>query len=198
MSFTIGRKKAGFTLIELLLVMTILGILITLGAPSFTGFVRTGRVKSGARSVAVAVQTARFKAISANRRCYIDFAPGALAPADSFFTIWLDVDGDSTYDAGEVDSSFLVMSQSKGGFNGFKLPKGVNFGVSGISTAPGGESIPADGVNFGGQNKAWFNSRGEASSGSVFLQGEGGAAYAITVSSLGGVRTWRWEDSQWK
>jgi len=196
--FDPAGKNSGFTLIELLLVLTMLAIVITVGAPSFSGFVKENRIKSGARSVAVAVQTARLKAISANRRCYLDFAPGSLTPADSFFTIWLDVDGDQSYDAGEIDSTFLALPETKGGYPGFKLPRGVKFGVSGVSLGPEGASIPPDGVDFNGSDRVGFNSRGEGTAGVVFLTEEDGRNYAVTVGSLGAVRTWRWEDNQWK
>jgi len=32
----------------------------------------------------------------------------------------------------------------------------------------------------------------------VLITGENGSNYAVTVSALGAVRTWRWEDNQWK
>jgi len=192
-----GRQ--GFTLIEMMIVLTMLAIVITVGAPSFGGFVKEGRLKSGAHALAVSFQTARLKSISANRRCYLDFAPGALTPADSFYTFWLDMDGDLSYDAGEIDSTNLALPDTKSGFRGFKLPKGVAFSnyAAATSTGPGGGAIPSGGVDFT-NDQASFNSRGEGTAGSVYLLGENSSFYAITVSSLGAVRTWRWEDNTWK
>jgi len=183
----------------MMIVLTMLAIVITVGAPSFSGFIQEGRAKSGIRSVAVSIQTARLKAINANRRAYIDFAPGALTPADSFFTIWLDVDADLAYDAGETDSSGMSMPESKGGINGFKLPRGVKFGTTGITSGPDAIAVPSDGVNFGGSDAVSFNGRGEAASaGLIMITGENGSVYAATLTTLGAVRTWRWEDSTWK
>lgn len=193
--------NSGLTLIELMVVLTMLAIVITVAAPSFSGFLQESRTKSGARAVAVSIQTARLKAISGNRRCFIDFAPGSLTPADSFFTIWLDSNGNQAYDTGEIDSTRLALTETKSGFSGFMLPYGVSFGVGGAvppTTGPEAGAIPADGVDFGGSDRAWFNSRGEGTAGSVFLTGENGSNYAVTVSTLGAVRTWRWEDNQWK
>ena len=193
------RSTRGFTIIEMMIVLTMLAIVITVGAPSFTGFVQEGRAKSGIRSVAVSMQTARLKAINANRRAYIDFSPGALTPADSFYTIWLDVDADLTFDTGEADSSGLAMPDSKGGVNGFKLPQGVKFGVSGVAAGPDGMAIATDGVDFGGNDYVSFNGRGNASSsGLVIITAENGSVYAATLTTLGAVRTWRWEDNTWK
>ena len=194
-----SKTTKGFTLIELLIVLTMLAIVITVGAPSFSGFIQENRVKSSSRAVAVAIQTARLKAINSNRRAYMDFAPGALTPADSFYTIWLDIDGDLAYDDGEADSSGLAMPHIKGGISGFSLPLGVVFGVSGVGTGPDAMTVAADGVDFGGNDEVSFNGRGEASSsGVVYVTGENGSIYAVTVTSLGAVRSWRWEDNTWK
>ena len=193
-----SRKTTGFTLVELLIVIAMIGLVITIGAPSFSGFVRENRLKYSARSVAVALQTARLKAISANRRCFVDFAPGSLTPADSFYTVWLDQDGDLAFDNGEDDSTYLSPPDTKGGFSGYKLPPGVSFGASGVGTGPEGLSIPGDGIDFGGNNKVGFTSRGLATIGAVFIKGESGSNYAVTVSGLGAVRTWRWSGSQWE
>lgn len=194
-----AKSIRGFTLIEMMIVLTMLAIVITVGAPSFSGFVKEGRAKSGIRSVAVSIQTARLKAINSNRRAFIDFAPGALTPADSFFTIWLDIDADLTYDTGETDSSGMAMPEIKSGISGFKLPYGVKFGTSGITSGPDSVSVPSDGVDFGGNNAVSFNGRGEAASaGVVMITGENGSVYAATLTTLGAVRTWRWEDNTWK
>ena len=193
--------NSGFTLIELFIVLTMLAIIITVAAPNFSGFIQEGRIKSSARAVAVSIQTARLKAISANRRCYLDFAPGLLTPADSFYTLWLDSNGSHSYDSGEIDSTRLALPETRSGFSGFILPRGVCFGVGGSSppsTGPYAGAIPADGVDFGGSDMTWFNSRGEGTAGAVFLTSENGTNYAVTVSNLGAVRTWRWEDNQWK
>jgi prepilin-type N-terminal cleavage/methylation domain-containing protein len=193
--------NSGFTMLELFIVLTMLAIIITVAAPNFSGFLQEGRIKSGARAVAVSIQTARLKAISGNRRCYLDFAPGSLTPADSFYTLWLDSNGNHSYDSGESDSTRLALPETRSGFSGFILPPGVCFGVSGSSpptTGPDAGAIPADGVDFGGGDMTWFNSRGEGTAGAVFLTSENGSNYAVTVTNLGAVRTWRWEDNQWK
>ncbi len=194
-----SRSTEGFTLIELMIVLTMLAIVVTVGAPSFSGFIQEGRVKSAARAVAVSIQTARLKAINANRRAYIDFAPGTLTPADSFYTIWLDTDGDLNFDDGEADSSGLALPEVKNSIPGFALARGVSFKSTGVTSGPDGLAIAADGVDFGGSDAVSFNGRGDASSpGVVYLSGENGSVYSVTVTSLGAVRSRRWEDSTWK
>lgn len=191
--------KKGFTLIELLIVIAMLAIVITVGAPSLSYFIRENRLKDAARQVAVSFQTTRLKAINSNRRCFIDFAPGGLAPADSFYTIWLDLNGDLTLDTGEIDSTGLAMPDVKSGVRGWKLARDSRFGAGSVASGPEGRTIPADGVDFSGADRVGFNSRGEATAvGAVYLTGSSGSTYAITVGRLGSVRTWRWEGNQWK
>ncbi len=193
------RVARGFTIIELMLVITILAIVITAGTPSFSYFIRENRLKNSTRQVAVSFQTARLKAINANRRCFIDFAPGSLTPADSFYTMWLDMDGDLVMDTGETDSVKMAMPEAKSSLRGWKVSRDSRFGYAGVSSGPEGRTLPADGVDFSGANRVGFNSRGEATSaGAVYLTGTSGSCYAVTVGNLGSVRTWRWESNQWK
>ena len=198
MTYTCRGKASGFTLVELMIVMTMMAILIAIAAPRFEGWNRLNRLRTGVRQVAMSIQNARFKAISTNRRCYLDFAPGSLAPTDSFYTLWLDVDGDTTYDSGEIDSAMLGFSDTKGGLSGYKLPAGINFGATGPATGPEGMAMAADGVDFNGTDRVGFNAQGEGTEGVVYITGEGGIIFAITVSRLGRVRTWQWENSQWR
>ncbi len=188
----------GFTLIEAMLILAVLAIVLGIGVPSFRGLVRDNRLREGARGLALNFQTARLKAIAANRRCYLDFAAGALAPADSFYTIWLDTDGDQALDEGETDSTRLFPPDLRGGTKGYRLPPGVRLGVSGVGAGPGGAAIPADGVNFGGSDRVWFTPRGAGIAGAVYLTGDGGGRFAVTVSQLGAVRLWQWEAGQWR
>ena len=125
--------------------------------------------------------------------------PGGLTPADSFYTMWLDMDGDASMDPGEVDSTILAMPDVKSGARGWRLSRDTRFGVTAVATGPEGNTIFADGVNFSGADRVGFNSRGEStSSGIVYLTGASGSTYAVTVGNLGSVRTWRWEDNTWK
>ena len=195
----ITKNCKAFTLVELIIAITIIGILAMVGAPKFTEFNQMNRLRTANKIVMSVIQTGRLNAINANRRAYVDFEAGSNSASDGFVTIWLDCDGDGSYDSGEIDSTGLSLPDTSRGLSGYKLPGGVTFGAAGPTLGPDGQAVAAGGVDFGGATKVGFNPRGEAtSSGTVYLKGENDINMAISVSSLGRVRTWQWEDSQWQ
>jgi type IV fimbrial biogenesis protein FimT len=69
------RKPTGFTVIELLMVMVILGVLITLAAPSMKAFMDSQSVKTPASDLYASLVLARSEAIKRNGA--IDLVPNA-------------------------------------------------------------------------------------------------------------------------
>lgn len=63
----------GFTLIEMLIVITIVGILMALGASSYQDWINNSRVRSAATSISQGIQLARATAIKNNTRASFDF-----------------------------------------------------------------------------------------------------------------------------
>ncbi len=68
------RSIRGFTLIELLIGITVLGILLTLGAPSFMVWMQNTQIRTGADAVLNGLQLARTEAIRRNKT--VQFALG--------------------------------------------------------------------------------------------------------------------------
>lgn len=62
----VRRQPRGFTLIELLVVLTILGVMLGIGIPSFRDFVANQAVKSASFDLATAMVLARSEAIKRN------------------------------------------------------------------------------------------------------------------------------------
>ena len=56
----------GFTMIELLIAMGIAALLLTIGMPSFTTFVRNSEIRSAAESISNGLRTARTEATRSN------------------------------------------------------------------------------------------------------------------------------------
>jgi type IV fimbrial biogenesis protein FimT len=57
----------GFTLLELVVAMTITGMLLMLGMPSFTTFLRNSEVRSTAESISNGLRAARTEATRLNQ-----------------------------------------------------------------------------------------------------------------------------------
>ncbi len=68
-------KPAGFTLIELLTALAVLGILVSLGLPSFLQMLRNAEIRAAAESVSNGLQRARAEAVSRNTK--VQFVLGA-------------------------------------------------------------------------------------------------------------------------
>jgi len=91
-------RATGFTLIELMIVVLIAVILITIGVPYLGDYVADQRVRTVTSDIASDIAFTRAKAIEESRRATItrtgaDWSGG--------WRIWVDLDGDGAYDAGE-------------------------------------------------------------------------------------------------
>jgi type IV fimbrial biogenesis protein FimT len=66
----------GFTLIELLVAITIIGLLLKVGAPSFTTFIRNSEIRSTAESINNGLRAARSEATRLNKPVSFTLAGG--------------------------------------------------------------------------------------------------------------------------
>ena len=66
----------GFTLLELIVALTIMGMLLMLGMPSFTTFLRNSEVRSTAESISNGLRAARSEATRLNRPVSFTLAAG--------------------------------------------------------------------------------------------------------------------------
>jgi type IV fimbrial biogenesis protein FimT len=76
MMHTSACRQRGFTLIELMVVVAIAAILLTLAAPSFTGYMNKKRVEGVAAELATDIQFARTEAVVRNAPVRITFGSG--------------------------------------------------------------------------------------------------------------------------
>ncbi len=178
------KKEFGFTLVEVAVVLMIAGVVVAFTVPGITSSMRTYRLNSAARQTIDMLKRAKTEAVSSSNKAGIavDLAGrriGVVKYKDDGVT---------------VDRIDFV-----------PLPDGVEF------ERPEKESAPPDGtdadsiVSFGfkeGFYRQDFNSRGfpTVASGadvvSIFL-GNGKDYRAITMSSVGGIRTYRLEQYSW-
>jgi type IV fimbrial biogenesis protein FimT len=87
-----ARTQRGFNLIEVLVTLTVLGVLIALGAPSIAEWLQGQRIRAGAEAIANGLQVARAEAIKQNLPMVFGLeppttgwtvCPATVAPCDS-------------------------------------------------------------------------------------------------------------------
>ena len=157
-------KSAGFTLLEIMLVIALLAILLGLGAPSFTEFMRNSRITGKANDLLAGLHLARTEAIKRHvpvTVCATDDA-SAVDPecdADADFSEWIvfvDDDGNpaaasgdegsGTFESGSGETLLLRSSDSIASIT--TLPSEdvegyVQFGLDGFQRRDGG-AAPTD------------------------------------------------------
>lgn len=69
------RTQLGFNLIEVMVALTVLGVLITLGAPSFSEWAQSQRIRASAEAILNGMQAARAEAIKQNLPIVLGFEP---------------------------------------------------------------------------------------------------------------------------
>ncbi|WP_346838840.1 GspH/FimT family pseudopilin [Microbulbifer sp. SAOS-129_SWC] len=89
------RRSAGFTLIELMIVITILGIVMAIGVPSFTSMIKDNRLTAAVNDLSGAFHFARAEAVRRGRAVQVDALSGSLAKG---VRVWFDADGDGNFD----------------------------------------------------------------------------------------------------
>jgi type IV fimbrial biogenesis protein FimT len=71
---------AGFTILELMVALTIASLLMTIGMPSFTTFVRNSEIRSTAESISNGLRVARTEATRLNKTVSFTFVVGGGNP----------------------------------------------------------------------------------------------------------------------
>ncbi len=72
---------AGFTLIELMIGLAIVALLLLLGLPSFSTFLRNAEIRSTAESIANGLRAARTEAVRENAQVAFTFLKGGTDPS---------------------------------------------------------------------------------------------------------------------
>ena len=70
------KRQHGVTLIELIVTLVVLGVLVSIAAPSFRSIRDVNRVKAAAEAVYAHLQFARSEAIKQNRDLWVQVTPG--------------------------------------------------------------------------------------------------------------------------
>lgn len=113
------RCQRGFNLLELMVGISVLGILLGIGVPSFTAMIRTSRLVEQSNSMVAALNYARSEALKRGYR--VSVCPGSSA-ACSGGTDWNDgvlVFTDDTGTTGTIDDDDEVLQSWAPSTNGF-------------------------------------------------------------------------------
>ena len=75
-----GKRARGVTLIEMLIGLTVLGILLMLGMPSYTTWIQSTKIRAAAESLQAGLQLARAEAARRNTQVELVLTDTAWAP----------------------------------------------------------------------------------------------------------------------
>ncbi len=67
-------RQKGLTLVELMVAVAVVGVLLSVGIPSFTNMIDTNRIKGAAETLYANVQRARSESIKRNGDIYVNFS----------------------------------------------------------------------------------------------------------------------------
>lgn len=180
----IRARERGFTMIESAIAVAIISIIVAIALPKLNNAMREHRVNIGMRLIVDTIKRAKMQAVSENK-------DSAIAVDTTGKRIGVVIFNDD-------------LSINRIEF--IPLPDGITFQrPAGITTTPVGVKTTTEVVSFAKQGSYYqqnFNSRGfpSVASGadvvSIFL-GNGKSYRAITMSSVGGIRTYTLENNVW-
>jgi Tfp pilus assembly protein FimT len=172
-------NSSGFTLFELFIIICIVGIVFTIGIPSFSAWIPDYRLRSKAKELYADMHLAKIKALKENDKYKIVFSTDV---ANSYNLVKSDdvIEKTVTFSSSKSDNKIL--------FGGGSATKNA--------TKSGG-ILPSDGISYTG-NTLTFNPRGTGSSGYVYLQNRKGTSYAIGTLPSGVILIKKWTGSDWK
>jgi Tfp pilus assembly major pilin PilA len=176
----------GFTTLEITVVVLITGVLAAIALPKITNGMREYRVSIAVRQISDLVQRAKVQAISENHSVAlrVDTANNRA--------------GVVVYDANNAELRVDYIPLPQGVI--FTMPAGVTAPVAG---APIARSVSFD-LKTGSTTvyEQGFTSRGfpavAAGAINAIYVGSNSRTYrALTLNSVGGMRTWIWQTNQW-
>ena len=171
------EEEKGFSLLEITIVVAIIMVVITFAFPAVQNSLRTYRLGGAVSNVTRMIQMARYAAIrQGTNACTLSVGAA---------TLGVDANCNATVDADEIN--FVV------------FPVGIT--LTSVGPAPAGMPFPAAPVPVAAPYAVTFTPRGTKTvppAASIFYLTGFGMTYAITVSSAGRARGWRFDGTTWR
>ncbi|MCK5898126.1 MAG: GspH/FimT family pseudopilin [Methylococcales bacterium] len=92
------KQLSGFTIIELLITVSILGILTSMGLPSFMGTINSTRLTTKANELIASLNFARSEAIKRNQSVYVASVNASGQKWENGWTIYIDNNSNKVFD----------------------------------------------------------------------------------------------------
>jgi type IV fimbrial biogenesis protein FimT len=105
------RTHTGFTLIELMVTVAIAALLLTVAIPSFRSILQNSRLATQANEFVTATTLARSEASRRSVSVFVTALDASTATNEwgPGWRVWVDLDGDGSYDAGEELRTFAAL-----------------------------------------------------------------------------------------
>ncbi len=198
-------SQAGFTLIELIIVVSIIGLMATMAAPSMDSYFRRQDARTHTQLMASSLQEARSRAVREANNYFVlfdvDGVPGKIRIVDDDNNNWAGDGGENTQDL-----NWPYGAHPEAGVYGYLTPPVAitvpedGGGAIPDGTAPGTAmgttfaldpvtNLPAVGFTPQGIPVALDDTANWSSgSGSYYITDNREVTYAVTLAPLGGVR----------
>jgi len=185
--------KRGYSLVELLVVMALLSIVFAASVPSLAYLRNEGRAAAGARCVATAIASARFKAVAKHHACGLFFEP-----LGGDWVFWEVEDGNGN-DLRTAEIRNGTDRKVSGPHRLSDRVLGAALGFPPLGSLPvippgSGSLIPsADPVRFGSSDIVSFGPTGTGSSGTIYVtDGTRGLFAVVLYGPSARLRVWRY------
>ena len=160
------KGKSGFSFVELMVVVSIVGLGLAIGIPTYNSTIKpTAHLNAAARLVYSDTQLARLRAVSENVRCGLAF----LSDPDRYI-VFIDNNADSQWDGGDQNIKTVNLAN--------------DYPSVEYDTAHGG----GDGISFANNAFTMAPRALATTGGSVFLTNTKGEGRQMAVTITGSVR----------